>query len=207
MEKIKMYREYYPSYLVHHGIKGQRWGDRKYQNLDGSLTPEGRVRYGYGQANGMHGGSGIISAPTAKRSANQMVSGKPKKQKFKFFDTSKERGNYIIENANRKHQGDSYQKQVNRARRNVIIKRFGGALLPNITGMAASRAINLAGNIAMYKTNGKFMWTRERQAIVDRSIRIISSIQNGYQVAKGVQEMRALNRAAPMKIKKRKKRR
>ena len=37
----------YPSdnYLEHHGIKGQKWGVRRYQNPDGSLTPEGMARY------------------------------------------------------------------------------------------------------------------------------------------------------------------
>lgn len=30
--------------LMHHGIKGQRWGIRRYQNKDGSLTSEGRSR-------------------------------------------------------------------------------------------------------------------------------------------------------------------
>ena len=33
--------------LVHHGIKGQKWGVRRFQNLDGSRTAEGRQRYGY----------------------------------------------------------------------------------------------------------------------------------------------------------------
>lgn len=32
-------------YLAHHGIKGQRWGVRRYQNEDGTLTPEGKQRY------------------------------------------------------------------------------------------------------------------------------------------------------------------
>lgn len=32
--------------LYHHGIKGQRWGIRRFQNEDGSLTAEGRQRYG-----------------------------------------------------------------------------------------------------------------------------------------------------------------
>ena len=36
----------YPTYLVHFGIKGQKWGDRRYQNEDGTLTPEGKKRYG-----------------------------------------------------------------------------------------------------------------------------------------------------------------
>lgn len=31
-------------YLCHHGITGQKWGVRRYQNKDGSLTPEGRKR-------------------------------------------------------------------------------------------------------------------------------------------------------------------
>lgn len=30
--------------LYHHGIKGMKWGVRRYQNKDGSLTEEGKVR-------------------------------------------------------------------------------------------------------------------------------------------------------------------
>ena len=32
-------------HLAHHGIKGQKWGIRRFQNQDGSLTEEGRERY------------------------------------------------------------------------------------------------------------------------------------------------------------------
>ena len=31
-------------YLAHHGVRGQRWGIRRYQNLDGSLTDLGQRR-------------------------------------------------------------------------------------------------------------------------------------------------------------------
>lgn len=39
------YRYYSESELYHHGIIGQKWGIRRYQNEDGSLTDEGRLRY------------------------------------------------------------------------------------------------------------------------------------------------------------------
>lgn len=46
-------------YLVHYGIKGQSWGKRRFQNLDGSLTPAGERRYNYEQ-----GADGGGSRPT-----------------------------------------------------------------------------------------------------------------------------------------------
>lgn len=42
-------------YLIHHGIKGQRWGVRRYQNSDGSLTASGRNRYNVGSAKNASG--------------------------------------------------------------------------------------------------------------------------------------------------------
>lgn len=36
---------YETDYLAHHGILGQKWGIRRYQNPDGSLTSAGLKRY------------------------------------------------------------------------------------------------------------------------------------------------------------------
>lgn len=35
-------------YIEHYSTKGQKWGTRKYQYEDGSLTPEGKIRYSKG---------------------------------------------------------------------------------------------------------------------------------------------------------------
>lgn len=41
----RAYIEYDYNSIYHHGIKGMKWGIRRYQNPDGTLTPEGRKRY------------------------------------------------------------------------------------------------------------------------------------------------------------------
>ena len=39
--------------LTHFGILGQKWGLRRWQYSDGSLTPDGRVHYGVGPSRGI----------------------------------------------------------------------------------------------------------------------------------------------------------
>lgn len=43
---MNTYVYYTEDYLAHHGVKGQHWGVRRYQNKDGSLTVEGYQHYG-----------------------------------------------------------------------------------------------------------------------------------------------------------------
>lgn len=56
------------NYLEHFGIRGQKWGERRYQFSNGSLTPEGKIRYAKG------------SKATKRASASV---GKPKRKKLK----------------------------------------------------------------------------------------------------------------------------
>ena len=44
--------------LKHYGVKGMKWGRRRFQNKDGSLTPAGEKRYNDGD-----GGSALYPLP------------------------------------------------------------------------------------------------------------------------------------------------
>ena len=35
----------YDNELIHYGVKGMKWGVRRYQNADGSMTAKGQKRY------------------------------------------------------------------------------------------------------------------------------------------------------------------
>lgn len=60
--------------IEHHGIKGQRWGFRRYQNIDGTLTPEGKKRYNQASKNAVNraltrGAARVYTTPQVARSS------------------------------------------------------------------------------------------------------------------------------------------
>lgn len=57
--------------LMHHGILGMKWGVRRYQNKDGSLTSAGKRRVQTGEI-GKTSDSAVSSASSHKRSVKEM---------------------------------------------------------------------------------------------------------------------------------------
>lgn len=60
--------------LKHHGILGQKWGVRRFQNADGSLTAAGRERYGSGGYEGYEAEARKITEKYNKRVGKKNVS-------------------------------------------------------------------------------------------------------------------------------------
>ena len=66
------------TYVRHAGIKGMKWGVRRYQNSDGSLTPAGKKRY-----------SRDISENNAKKKDNRIIIDGPDANRWVREDISR----------------------------------------------------------------------------------------------------------------------
>ena len=86
-------------YLMHWGIHGMKWGRRRFQNQDGSLTSEGKVRYGSGTSpeKGQNGrkSSKKTQAKIEKSKSEKMQEGRKRaaeeRAKQKEYEEAKER--------------------------------------------------------------------------------------------------------------------
>ena len=103
--------------LYHHGIKGQKWGVRNYQNADGSLTGAGRLRYYGDSAAGKlrdYGNtakqkvSSMREAKYAKRDRRGIV-GRPK-------DRSQQSKNHVLDMIGGRKINADYETRVQRGK-------------------------------------------------------------------------------------------
>lgn len=103
--------------LYHHGVKGQKWGVRRYQYADGTLTPAGQKRYRNNSSNKI-ARVNIMMGMTVKEITNkaktqvtgrQYVDGYLKNgTKFSRIQTSKEFENFAFYATYKKKDSDKY---------------------------------------------------------------------------------------------------
>lgn len=120
------YRIRYSNELYHHGIMGMKWGVRRYQNEDGSLTSAGKSRYG-------SEGSSLrqkihnfrverarkYGTKMANRTHNYAESEKERARTHKnAYDDLKKHGRHS--ETYEKWNKDIYQKDVNKRRSEIL---------------------------------------------------------------------------------------
>ena len=78
---------YEEEYLAHHGTKGQRWGVRRFQNSDGSLTAAGKLRYSVD--NGGRSISKKVDPKSAAKLKKRQVKEDAKLERLKIKEAAK----------------------------------------------------------------------------------------------------------------------
>lgn len=130
----------YSDELYHWGIKGMRWGVRRYQKKDGTLTAEGKKRYGD------DADEPNVTKKNTSTNAESSSSGK-KRLKDMSNDEIKER----IDRLKMEKEYKALLKDTDATARGKdfairVLEKIGESALVNVGSQAATKALGVAIN-------------------------------------------------------------
>lgn len=138
---MSYYAVTYSNSLSHHGIKGQKWGIRRYQNDDGTLTAEGRRRYGSAEGHARRAYAKVfeVNEKTYRKLGNKTLASMNKQAKNDQLKRANEADKKKLEKYN-KDGSRKYSKEVQ--------KKLNRNKAPM---NAAEKALNVA-SLGMYQS-------------------------------------------------------
>lgn len=158
----------YSDELSHHGIKGQKWGVRRYQNEDGSLTNAGQKRYRTSGAIAKKVAAGVAIAGAAALTTYALANPRTRQALLdKMKEVSPKVKDFVTENGKKavKSLGDS-------------VKKAGKAMTDAAMVSAGTVAIANLGNKLATDDNASQAVKDRNQILLDTATAGIKSITN-----------------------------
>ena len=130
----------YTEYLYHSGIKGMKWGVRRFQNPDGTWTEAGKARYGRKAAKEIR---------KAEKKARKQAVKKLRKANRDRRIMSDEELEYAIKRLEKERRfKDLTDKEINEGRQYTkeLLKDIGKKTVPLVVSTAALYSLGIATN-------------------------------------------------------------
>lgn len=135
--------------LIHYGVRGMKWGVRRYQNKDGSLTAAGRKRYS--------DGGDIKKAPAKAKTSKGKVSSSKAPKKKTIADMSDDELNRAV----RRFQLEQQYRNLNPQKVSTG-KRFAQRVMKNVVVPAVENAARNALQNAVQDALNNALKTKDR---------------------------------------------
>lgn len=114
--------------LSHHGIKGQKWGVRRFQNEDGSLTAAGKSRY-YGVSDG-----GKTKESSSKQSRKEARMKKKAAKQAEIKKAAKEYKKAYDESSRLSDESSKYEAEAKE-----LYKKLGSNMFQRVSAVRAAQ--------------------------------------------------------------------
>lgn len=151
-----MRNDFESNYLMHHGILGQKWGIRRYQNPDGSLTPAGRERYGVKEGGSVNDISSSEGSKKRVKDLKKAIKINEKKRGKEYTKIANNPENFLGLNKGRAKKISEYtdnikkgEDEIKRLMDKMNSKPTDGAEIPD------SKIWSVSGLEKKYKKNGE----------------------------------------------------
>lgn len=169
--------------LYHHGIKGQRWGVRRYQNENGSLTAAGKRRYSTENINALKSQLKKYEKSGDKRSAKDTAKeiNRIEKERDKI-DTAwmeKQVAKVRREHADDLHKDSGRYAHVKTAADGFALRQLGTVAATGATAIAPPVGLGVAAAASIGSSYAQLRAYNKRRAPIDTRVmnRHISSLK------------------------------